>query len=426
MNIIKGEIVDTTQAHCFLNELDAVFCDTLKRPLLDIETVIAAADTLSQNLSTDKAVSILALFGLSRLAAKDMAAQARRFLSRDYLTQKIARELGGTDAHRYGGHIERFSPLGVITHISAGNAAGLPAFSVLEGLLAGNINILKLPGSDDRLSTTMLKMLIDIEPRLAEYIYVFDFPSTDTEAIKKMVFASDAVAVWGSDFTVSGIRSLTPPQIPIIEWGHKLSFACVTKQGETHDALRGIADDICRSEQLLCNAPQCVYYEADTFYDLTAFAQRFFEVLASFHALYPAPAPDPAAQAEITALLALCSAEALVEDKAVLYGDGFNVIVDNSNELVASPGYRTVWIKPIHRDSFFDVLRDKKGYLQTVGISCSPHELSYYTHTLTACGACRIVPCGAMLSNTPGEPHDGRFALRQYVKTIISPIPSKL
>jgi hypothetical protein len=268
-------------------------------------------------------------------------------------------------------------------------------------------------------------MLIDIEPRLADYIFVFDFPSSDTDAIKKIINVSDAVAVWGSDFAVSGIRRLTPPQIPIIEWGHKMSIACVTKDGETQDALRGIADDICRSEQLVCNAPQCVYFEADTFYDLTLFAQRFFDVLGSFHHLYPAQKPDSAVQAEITALVALSSTEALLEDKMVLGGDGFNVIADNNAEPMPSPGYRTVWIKPFRRESFFDTLRAIKGHLQTVGLACGQHELADYMHLLTACGACRIVTCGEMLSNTPGEPHDGYFALRRYVKSVISPIPRK-
>ena len=44
---------------------------------------------------------------------------------------------------------EETRPLGVLLHIAAGNAEGLPFFSVVEGLLAGNINILKLPGMDD-------------------------------------------------------------------------------------------------------------------------------------------------------------------------------------------------------------------------------------------------------------------------------------
>lgn len=38
-------------------------------------------------------------------------------------------------------------PLGVLFHIAAGNAEALPAYSVAEGLLMGNVNLLKLPAA---------------------------------------------------------------------------------------------------------------------------------------------------------------------------------------------------------------------------------------------------------------------------------------
>ena len=275
--------------------------DTLKRGPLDIQVVIDASDWLSQTLSIEYAAPILSAAGVGKQAAVQMIAQTKRFLSRAYLTQKIQRELGDSPFEYRSPEKnirEKYQPLGVLTHIAAGNAAGLPTFSVLEGLLAGNINILKLPGSDDGLSTALLFMLIETEPRLAEYIYVFDLPSTDAEAIKKMLAASDAVAVWGSDFAVSGIRALAPPGIQLIEWGHKISFACVTRAGESPRALEGIAKDICESEHLLCNSPQCVYFAAEDFAALSAFAARLATALDEVSKRVPAATPPSDAQAE--------------------------------------------------------------------------------------------------------------------------------
>ena len=51
---------------------------------------------------------------------------------------------------------EKKVPLGVIMHIGAGNALGLAAFSVMEGLLTGNINILKLPEYEGGISLKIL------------------------------------------------------------------------------------------------------------------------------------------------------------------------------------------------------------------------------------------------------------------------------
>ena len=59
-------------------------------------------------------------------------------------------------------------PLGVLLHVGAGNMEGLPAYSAVEGLLAGNINLLKLPENDNGISSFLLRRLAAIEPRLRD------------------------------------------------------------------------------------------------------------------------------------------------------------------------------------------------------------------------------------------------------------------
>ncbi len=415
MNIIQGKQVDTDTAKRFLNELRNAVNTTLKNKTLEASTVINAADSLSKRLNMDMAFPVLSALG--RETAEYMVSEAKRFLSREYLETKLQRELGNTGPRKIDDNTyEEYRPLGVITHISAGNAAGLPAFSVLEGLLTGNINILKLPGEDDGLSTSLLMMLIETEPRLSEYIYVFDLPSTDVESIKKMLAVSDAAAVWGSDFAVSGIRSISPSGLQLIEWGHRLSFACVTKKGETPQALEGIAKDICESEQLLCSSPQCVYYEAENFQELVDFGSRLYSALEKASVIFPAQKPEPGVQAEISSLLLLRSLEELMENKKVLRGDGFSVIADKDPALTASPMFRNILVKPM--ENLFETLRSKKGYLQTAGLACSDNELPGFSDMLCKCGVCRITPCGGMNEGYAGEPHDGRHALSQYTKLV--------
>ena len=76
-----------------------------------------------------------------------------------------------------------YSPMGTLLHITAGNMEGLPVFSIVEGLLTGNVNILKLPGNDGGLSMDIILRLIRLEPALADYIYVFDTSSGDLPAM---------------------------------------------------------------------------------------------------------------------------------------------------------------------------------------------------------------------------------------------------
>ena len=94
---------------------------------------------------------------------------------------------------------------------SASRRAGLPAYSVAEGLLAGNVNILKLPSMDQGASILLLKELTDLEPRLRDYVYVFDVPSTDLESLTVFARAADAVVVWGGDEAVRAARRLADP-----------------------------------------------------------------------------------------------------------------------------------------------------------------------------------------------------------------------
>jgi len=419
MNLINGRSVGETECRAYLDNLDNIIAETLVLGFPDTKTVIGAADALSQSLCLADAVNWLPA---DESLADALLAEAKRFLSREYLERKLELELGPSPFEYRdigGGRRAAFRPHGVLTHIAAGNAQGLPAFSVLEGLLAGNINLLKLPGYDDGLSTELLRRLVAIEPRLKRYVSVFDLPSTDTDAIRKLLAASDAAAVWGSDFAVSGIRTLAQPGLQLIEWGHRLSISCVTKRGETPEVLAGIARDICETEQLVCSAPQCVYFEADNFGELVAFGQRLAAALEDAAGIYPPRRPDLHTQAEITELSLLSSREELLENKKVLSGQSFHIIADDNPALTASPGFRTVWLKPMREGSFDAALRNRHGYLQTAGLACAPDELASWSERLFRCGICRVMPCGSMTSNTAGEPHDGQYALRRYVKAVV-------
>lgn len=405
-----------------LDGLEEAAAATLQSGGITPELVIAAADALSRELDGENPLVLLRALGLGEERAAAMLAEARQFLSRDYLERKLARELGPEPfAFREvePGIFEKFHPLGVLTHIAAGNAAGLPAFSVLEGLLAGNVNLLKLPGQDDGLSTAILMRLIEIEPVLADYIYVFDLPSTDAVSIGKMLTVSDAAAVWGSDFAVSGIRSIAGPSLQLIEWGHRLSFAYVTKAGESSEALAALAEEICLTEQLLCSSPQCVYYDTDSFEELAAFAGRFGAALEAACRKVPPQRLDSGVQAEITMLLAVSAVQELLVQKKVLKGEGWSIVADADRALKPSPMFRTLWVKPLPQAEIVSALRSSRGYLQTASLACAASERCAVSELLFRAGVCRVTPCGEMASNYAGEPHDGVSALRRYAKTIV-------
>ena len=422
-HLIDGQLTDDQKAGQVISGLKDRIQATLSGPPLTSDMVINAADALARSIDRDQVVSMLAAVGIEGTAADTLAGDTLGALSGDYLCRKLTRELSHPLYQSWEvspGVYEQYRPLGVLTHIAAGNAQGLPAASVIEGLLCGNINLLKLPEGDDGLSTMVLAQLIEREPRLAPYIYVFDLSSRDTESIRALLEVSDGVAVWGSDAAISAIRQNTPPGTAVIEWGHRLSFAYVTPKGDTGENLTGLAQDICTTEQLLCSAPQCIFYETGDREKLLAFAKRFAGFMDKISPDYAPPIMDIHAQAEITSTVLLAEMEEVLGEKTVIRdpGLGFSVLVDYENGLNPSPMYRNIWVKPIRRAEVLPLLRRHKTHLQTAGLACAPDEYGEITSLLFQSGVTRVVPCGEMSRHYPGEPHDGVPALRRYVRQV--------
>jgi len=396
--------------------------DLLLEPLIP-DIVIEAAHTLSKEINQQEVVEQLVALGIPKWASEDYVRVTIDSLDRNALLKKVSTELGENPfAWRKvdEGIEEKNHPLGVIMHIGAGNTLGLSAFSVIEGLLTGNINILKLPENEAGLSSKLLMRLIQIEPRLKPYIYVLDVSSKNSEVINQLIEVANAVAVWGSDETIRAIRQLSPPSLPIIEWGHRLSFAYFTKNKNDEKDLQGLARDICLTDQLYCSAPQCVFYETDNPEELNDFAYRLSKHIEHVAGLYP-PAVRPLdVQAQITWTHELIKMEEILEEKRLITDEKkqYSVMIDYNTELKTSPLFRNIWAMPINREKLLGLLRAHKGHLQTVGLSCKNEELDELSNIFYAAGICRITTCGYMSVNYTGEPHDGIYALGRYVRKV--------
>ncbi len=107
--------------------------------------------------------------GMSQWKAKILIDTMLKLFTRDALWKKIDRELGDA-LYEWkiisDGIEEKYQPYGVMMHIGAGNVVALSVMSIIEGLLTGNINILKLPSYEGGISIKLLKALVEIEPLL--------------------------------------------------------------------------------------------------------------------------------------------------------------------------------------------------------------------------------------------------------------------
>ena len=335
--------------------------------------------------------------------------------SKEGLQRKIQTELTDAPCSVAGKFRRERYPLGVLLHIAAGNLDVLPAYSVIEGLLAGNINILKLPMGDSGLSVKLLHELTLLCPALKPFIYVFDVPSTETESIKRLADLSDGIAVWGGDAAVSAVRQFASVNTKIIAWGHKLSFAYCEKDC-TDDELARLAKAVCRTNQTLCSSCQGIFLDTDSDEELDAFGERFFEI---FRKVNQESVPvDYGMKAKNAINLYTEKLELHATGNKIFNADGISVIVKRDSELELSYMYRNVWIKKMPLEQIA-LLHRHKNHLQTASVlSSDPGKREKIAKLLAAAGVVRITAPDTMSRSMPGEAHDGTYALREYSRIV--------
>ncbi len=425
MNLVNGEILDATACDTVLNELEQRLQRTLQKDRLDPETVITACGRLLNHLDEQIYIDAMATLGIDEALGRRYIAEARQMFDPEYLRHRLRIELGDSRAESYtytpmyhdGPVTEQVCPLGVLLHVAAGNADGLPAFSVFEGLLTGNINILKLPEDEGGISVRLLLELIEAEPQLAEYIYVFDYSSKDVIHIEKLISAVDAVVVWGGSEAVSALRKIVPPNVRLIEWGHKVSFAYVTPQGYTDEDLVGLATNIAETGQLLCSSLQGVFVDTDDMRDVYDFCERFLPILNKA-TIRRSDSLGIGVKAQVALRLYNEALEGIYSKSRIFKGTACSLIAYPDKTLETAIQFGNAWVRPLPRGDLMSVLRPYKNYLQTAALICEAPAREALSQTLFKAGVVRICPGEKMSTAYCGEPHDGEYSLRRYTRIV--------
>ncbi|MEV7614212.1 acyl-CoA reductase [Streptomyces sp. NPDC089799] len=430
----QGSFVGDEEAGRLLAGLPAAVEAALSEPL-ETGAVLAACDALSAALlDPDDPVHARLAPHLPEGEDPGLLAELGRLLSRRALTRKLRRELGSAAPGRLDRPdpretvYEAWAPVGMVAHIAPGNASTVAPLGIVEGLLAGNVNVLKTSGSDTLLAQHLMAELVGCDPggTLAARIVVLRFPSSRQEWLRLMCAPADAVAVWGGEAAVEGVAAHVPAGCRLVEWGHRISFAYLTADAWSDGTtLQALADDVCLLDQQACSSPQVVYLDTEDEGEVFAFAERFAAVLgARLPALVgttAAGAPrDPAEEAELTTTeLVARLEEHLGLTRVFAAPDGaWRVMADTRSPLTASPLHRSLWVKPLPRKRLMATLRPMRRYLQTAGIAGGRADVAELSRAVLAAGVTRVTPVGAMLDSYPGEPHDGVYALQRYSRRV--------
>ncbi len=427
MIVANGMTYDASQQEMILSTLETRINETRMKAQLDPEIVISAFDTLSRSLENGDYPDFFNR--IQSLHAQDAITQALRMFRRDCLEYKMKAELGSRFfVPKLTGPPLGFPriqidprPLGTLLHIAAGNMDILPVYSVAEGLLAGNINILKLPSADNGITVEIFELLLTIEPRLRDYIYIFDTPSSDIAALKKMAAVSDGIAVWGGDEAVSAVRRFAPTGCRLIEWGHKLGFAYISGYENKEQELTELAEHIMMTKQLLCSSCQVIYLDTRNMDEMADFCKTFLPYLEKAAEKYPVE--DVGAVAEMTLRRYSDMLECTLNSTRNMEGQVFqgkhcSLTASFDSDLELSYMYGNCIVKRLPEEQMMTCLRKSKGYLQTAALITSPSRRERLTELLIRCGVNRVMRAGNMSDSFLGEAHDGEFALRKYTRIV--------
>lgn len=407
----------------------------LKQPF-EIRFLLKACEKLSNQLGDASSNVYRKLdemlkdgFEMDEAERKKELAELSKFLTRRDLEEKLASEFGKGDPFNFTrpdykqDNFERWSPLGFIVHIAPTNAYAAGAWSVLEGLLSGNVNFLKTGGSDEIFAQQFLSFLLeqDESGTLAGRIFACKISSKNQKMLADILANADGVVVWGDEGAISGIRALAPATARFIEWGPKISIAYFAKDSlDDEEAFEGLALECCRMEQQACSSPQIVYAEVADRDALIAFARKLADKLKKISPTIPCKEPAPLEQAEITSVLELCRLESCLGLSDLIEAEdrSWRILIEFSGVMKASPLYRTIWVKPLLREDISNTLSPLRSFLQTAGLACKVSEISELCDAFDQAGVLRITRVGKMLDSYSGEPHDGVFALQRYSRKI--------
>lgn len=427
----RGEIRDPADLPELLRTLPALLAGDLALRL-DPSVLLNAADRLGAAILAGTVPDLkptLIETGLSPAEADQTLATIGQFFLKSNLEQKLRRELGSVDPFAIRRVtftepvFEGWAPLGVLVHLAPANVPTVGPLSVIEGLLAGNINLLKTSRKSGGFPQLLLQALVraDQTRSLAPFIYVLPLSSAEQDSLHDLFALADGIVVWGGEETVDAVKKQAPRGTEVIVWGHRISFSYLTAAASTDPkTLRGIAEEVCILEQQACSSPQCLYLETSDPAELNGFADRLAAVLATVAPTFPRTMPDRAEAAEVTTVTELVRLEACLKRGAVIEpaDRSWRLLVDPEPGLRPSPLFRTLWIKPMTRGRIVSTLRPMRAYLQTVTLGCTRDEVAPLSSLLIAAGADRIRQPGMAFSSYPGEPHDGVYALQGYSRRV--------
>lgn len=342
-----------------------------------------------------------------------------QLLSKDELYKRLEGDFGKTKAldcleYRHATLSQRFAPLGVLLHVTAGNVFLGAIDSFIMGVLTKNVNIVKLSSQNSGVPLLFAKSILEVDTcHILSDKFAFLVWRGGTKSIEKSFKEKvNAIITWGGEDMVRAYQEDLPSKVKLINHGPKISFHLIDKYYADHfldyDLL---VHDIITWEQKACANSQNIFLASDI--DKSLFAKN---LAGAFERAYPRPELSSDEYVELEKDYALAEYYSFLSGDESIKTNNYQILFDHE-PLNSSATNRSVKIKVFKsRQDLVKMLKSFSFYLQTCGLGVDKNAYAKYCQDLIFCGVNRITSVGGMLNSQEGAPHDGSFSLLELTR----------
>lgn len=356
--------------------------------------------------------------GLRRTLETFRKPQLQRALAQDFADPGM---LDGFVPQPGGGFSRAFGPA-LSTHVWAGNVPGLPAWSLIAGLLVKSPVLGKTAGAEPYFAGWLANAIARERPELADAMAVVAWRGGDAEAERAAFGEAEVVLAYGGEETIGDLRRRVPPTARFLAYGPKLSFGFIAREAlYARQAARlcGLAAlDTARFDQQGCYSPQQWFVERGGRVSPREFAAGLAHELDNLRRTRPLRTTAASERMAKASFGHDAAAAAAIWTGA----DGsWKVVYEEPAAPALAPSVldRTVRVTAVDGiEAVAQAAAPYRAYLQTVGAAASPERLPLVAAALGDAGATRICAVGEMVRPEPGWHHDGRYMLADLVRLV--------
>jgi hypothetical protein len=312
------------------------------------------------------------------------------------------------------------------TQIVSGSVPGVTVSALIRSLLVKSPTLIKPGLGDIVLPVLFAGALAEEDPAIASALAVVYWPGGTALWEEPAVTGSDLVVAYGSDATISEVRSLTAPTTRFIGYHNRVSVAAIGRRAMTSGGLKTVARDVAGAvamfDQRGCVCPGTVFVEEGGERGSGHLAEAIAAALAEAEVRLPAGRLDDQEVARLQQFRGMAELGAATGEARLFDGgEDATWTVVHEPEPGPAPGClgRTVRIRSITDASELGrLLVPAALHLQTIGVAGFGERLHGLAEEWGRLGASRVVPLREMSFPPPWWYHDGRGPLQDLVRWV--------